>query len=185
MLVRIPMLALLAFLPLNPCFSQYSADYLQEIKNGKRYDVWLFSRTKGLKRIGRGEIYQVYDDSLSLIKPPYNLSKVISYPIQDIDEIWLRRKNQKAISGFIGLALGFAGGVALGLSFGDGVKCPDCISFTAKEKAFFFGHLFAPLTWSMGLGMGSGKIKIPINRQKSRYLPVKKKLEKIRYAPEW
>lgn len=172
---------------INRCCAQQTSD-LQKIKAGKMYNVWVFSKTDKLREIGSGQLYQLYDDSLSLIQPHKTLLRVNTYSVQDIDQIWLRKKGKKLEGAIVGVIAGALTGAALGFISGDDPECQGFCLFdvrrTAGEKALLGGIIAAPIGGAIGLGLGSAKIKIPINRQKDTYLPVRDKLKAILYSPQ-
>lgn len=170
----------------NLCSAQENS-YLYEIRAGKSHTVWVFSKTDKLREIGKGELYQLYDDSLSIIKPYKTLLRVNTFSVQDIDQIWLRRKSKKMEGTIVGVIAGVLAGVVIGIISGDDPECHgwDClfdVRMTAGEKALLGGIILAPIGGAIGLGVGSAKIKIPINRQKDEYLRVKDKLKTVLYS---
>lgn len=161
---------------------------LYKIHAGKSYKVWLFSLDGRLKEVGGGEVYRVSSDTLSLIASNHSLSSVKNYPVQNIDQIWLRRKGKVAEGIIAGAVLGLITGVILGLDAGDDPKCDGCIfsewRVSKETKAAIGGIILGPVGGAIGFGLTVGKIKIPIDRNKDKYLRVKDKLETIQYSPQ-
>lgn len=168
-------------LTLHSCFGQQTPD-LQEIKAGKPYRAWLFSKTDRLRLIGGGEFYRLSEDSVTLVKPYKTSMQINSYAVQNIDRIGLRRKGNIGKGIIIGAVTGLLAGIATGYAWGDGPV--GLVELKAGEKAALCGVFMAEAGGFIGAAIGAKKIRIPIDRQKDKYLRVKDKLDTIRYAPQ-
>jgi hypothetical protein len=103
---------------LSPCIAQKDRSSIR-LNVHSEYKIWLNSNT-GI--LGKGELYSVLDDSLSLLNvnwkayKTYPLIDIAAYPIKDIKEIQLRKKAARPMGIIIGSLSGLFMGGAIGKS---------------------------------------------------------------------
>lgn len=155
------------------------------IHANRSYDIWLFAtKADRLAQIGHGALNRVTADTIALIRRPEAHTAPIAYPVDQIDQIWLRRKNSKYNGALIGTAAALLAVAAVRLTVRDDEPCGECwFRLTAAQKAGLSAIAFIPAGIGIGIGVGATKIKIPIHRKKERFLPIMGRLQQTRLAP--
>lgn len=157
-------------------FAQDNND-INKVKSNKDYKVWLYS-DKG--QLGNGDLLKALDDSIVLSK--HNKMSLKSYAVEDIKEMKLRSKSKLAGGIILGSITGFAIGWIAGYTQGDDkpeVGKLNIFQYTKKEKGVFFGITGIIPGVIIGGLIGSVKLKIPINSNKSKYHTAQDKLKSI------
>ena len=162
------------------CFPQLSAQNnvaINRIKSNKNYKLWLYSNTG---QLGNGDLLKALDDSITLSK--HNKMPYKSYAVEDLKEIRLRSKSKVAGGIILGSLSGFAIGWLAGYTQGDDISEAGKAKFfqySKKEKGVIYGIAGIIPGAIIGGLIGSVKLKIPINGNKSKYREAQDKLKSI------
>ena len=153
-------------------------DAINRIKSNKSYKIWLYSQKGQLRN---GDLFKALDDSIVLSK--YNKLPFKSYAVEDIKEIRLRPKSRVAAMA-LGALGGFLSGLAIGYSQGDDTSAPSGgwnfnFNFSRKDKGYMYGVVGIIPGAIIGGLIGSIKLKVPINGDKSKYRAAQDKLKSI------
>lgn len=173
------MVCIISIFFISNSFAQDKSD-INRIKSNKDYKIWLYSNTG---QLGNGDLLKALDDSIVLFKN-YKKTNLKSFAVEDIKEIRLRRKSRVAAGMAFGAIGGFLSGLAIGYTQGDDKNAPSgplnfSINFSKKEKGYFYGIVGIIPGALIGGLIGSIKLKIPINGNKSKYREAQDKLKSI------
>lgn len=155
--------------------------FTQSIEMKKPYDAWI-QLMKGPPKPGK--LLQLSDHAIVLSNPyarPGSAAYTRVYNIQQIKTVMVRKKGSIGRGAFVGALLGGTIGVIAGSAAGDdsceGNVFSGCLySTTAKTQTTYLGFLGACGGSLIGMGVGSAKIRIPINGEHSKYKTQRKKL---------
>lgn len=173
------------------CLSNYS-NAQKDNQKQHLFRTWIFLEN-GFP-LGSGVLYDLKDSAIllsnSLSPEGYSTNNfdLISYPVDKIGTIKVRKRKNKLKGILIGGISGLVIGTTLAFLEGDDPPCPECQEIgciipcfraDAEVKAIWYGLGLSISGGGIGLGLGSLKIKIPINGSIKNYNNEKNQLKKF------
>lgn len=161
--------------PLPPVVSPPTQDTLKN----KLYAVWM-NESIFKKRY----LWGLTDSTITLgTNPKRPRTGLVTYPIEEVKWLNVRREKNVLCGAGIGFATGAAIGFIIGYAEGDDRCNPGswCIlELTARQKGSFVAMLGAPIGAMVGGVLGSIRTKIPINGSRNTLAQQRKELEQYR-----
>lgn len=153
----------------QPVFGQLTTS------NKSKNKAWIMENTASSNLI-RVDIQELKDSTISVLLVDRAMSPTLKhYNINEVKKIKFKSKKRQLIGTFIGATVG----AIVGASFGSVIKeLADDPGLHSPNVVFNSGLIVGAIGGLAGYGLGSIKVTIPINGQKSNYQRKRKKIEK-------